>query len=212
MADIKDRIFLLLSESEFDQKYFAEQIGVKPQTISDWKAGRNKSYTKLIDKIAEFFGVTVDYILGKSPVRHGGMEIFSNDERLVKLPIIGEVAAGYNALAEENHIGVEKISADAISDGYEYAWLKVKGDSMSPLILNGDLVLIRLQEEVDSGDIAVVIVDEENGVIKRVKYGTKKVTLISENADEYPPRVFQGKDVNRVRIWGKAVDLRRKLS
>lgn len=212
MADIKDRIFLLLSESEFDQKYFAEQIGVKPQTISDWKAGRNKSYTKLIDKIAEFFGVTVDYILGKSPVRHGGMEIFSNDERLVKLPIIGEVAAGYNALAEENHIGVEKISADAISDGYEYAWLKVKGDSMSPLILNGDLVLIRLQEEVDSGDIAVVIVDEENGVIKRVKYGTNKVTLISENADEYPPRVFQGKDVNRVRIWGKAVDLRRKLS
>lgn len=212
MADIKDRIFLLLSESEFDQKFFAEQIGVKPQTISDWKAGRNKSYTKLIDKIAEFFGVTVDYILGKSPVRHGGMEIFSNDERLVKLPIIGEVAAGYNALAEENHIGVEKISADAISDGYEYAWLKVKGDSMSPLILNGDLVLIRLQEEVDSGDIAVVIVDEENGVIKRVKYGTNKVTLISENADEYPPRVFQGKDVNRVRIWGKAVDLRRKLS
>ena len=212
MADIKDRIFLLLSESEFDQKYFAEQIGVKPQTISDWKAGRNKSYTKLIDKIAEFFGVTVDYILGKSPVRHGGMEIFSNDERLVKLPIIGEVAAGYNALAEENHIGVEKISADAISDGYEYAWLKVKGDSMSPLILNGDLVLIRLQEEVDSGDIAVVIVDEENGVIKRVKYGTNKVTLISENADEYPPRVFQGKDVSRVRIWGKAVDLRRKLS
>lgn len=212
MADIKDRIFLLLSESEFDQKFFAEQIGVKPQTISDWKAGRNKSYTKLIDKIAEFFGVTVDYILGKSPVRHGGMEIFSNDERLVKLPIIGEVAAGYNALAEENHIGVEKISADAISDGYEYAWLKVKGDSMSPLILNGDLVLIRLQEEVDSGDIAVVIVDEENGVIKRVKYGTNKVTLISENADEYPPRVFQGKDVNRVRIWGKAIDLRRKLS
>lgn len=212
MADIKDRIFILLSESEFDQKYFAEQIGVKPQTISDWKAGRNKSYTKLIDKIAEFFDVTVEYLLGKSPVRHGGMEIFTNDEKLVKLPIIGEVAAGYNALAEENRIGIEKISADAISDGYEYAWLKVKGDSMSPLILNGDLVLIRLQDEVDSGDIAVVIVDEENGVIKRVKYGTNKVTLISENEDEYPPRVFQGKDVCRVRIWGKAVDLRRKLS
>ena len=211
MADIKDRIFILLSESEFDQKYFAEQIGVKPQTISDWKAGRNRSYTKLIDKIAEFFGVTVEYLLGKSPIRHGDMEIFTNDEKLVKLPIIGKVDAGYNALAEENRIGIEKISADAISDGYEYVWLKVTGDSMSPKIEDGDLVLIRLQDEVDSGDIAIVIVDEENGVIKRVKYGTNKVTLISENEDEYPPRVFQGKDVNRVRIWGKAVDLRRKL-
>lgn len=211
MTDIKDRIFLLLNESEFDQKYFAEQIGVKPQTISDWKAGRNKSYTKLIEPIADFFGVTVDYLLGKSPVRHGGMEIISNDEKLIKLPIIGKVAAGYDALAEENHIGVELVSADLISDGYEYAWLKVKGDSMSPLILDGDLVLIRLQEEVDSGDIAVVIVDEENGVIKRVKYGTNKVSLISENSEEYPPRVFVGKESNRLRIWGKAIDLRRKL-
>ena len=212
MADIKDRIFILLSESEFDQKYFAEQIGVKPQTISDWKAGRNRSYTKLIDKISDFFGVTVEYLLGKSPVRHGGMEIFTNDEKLVKLPIIGKVDAGYNALAEENRIGIEKISADAISDGYEYVWLKVTGNSMSPKIEDGDLILIRLQNEVDSGDIAIVIVDEENGVIKRVKYGTNKVTLISENEDEYPPRVFQGKDVCRIRIWGKAVKLRREIS
>ena len=74
-------------------------------------------------------------------------------------------------------------------------------------VSNGTLAIVPNEKES-----SLVYEDEENGVIKRVKYGTNKVTLISENEDEYPPRVFQGKDVNRVRIWGKAVDLRRKLS
>lgn len=135
-----------------------------------------------------------------------------DDESYVPIPVIGEVAAGYQALAETNIIGYELVSSDTLHDGYEYAWLKVKGDSMSPLIMEGDLVLVRLQDEIESGELAVVIVDEEDGVIKRVKYSTRKVTLISENAEKYPPRVFEGKDIDRLRIWGKAIDLKRKLN
>lgn len=213
MNDILLRTFKLLSEQKLEQKDLAEAINVKPQVISDWKSGKTKSYTKYIDQIASFFGVSVDYLLGKSPVRHNKMEILRTESSsYVPVPVVGSVAAGYTALAETDIIGYELVDTSVLTDGYEYAWLKVKGDSMSPLILEGDLVLIRLQEEVDSGDLAVVIVDEEDGVIKRVQYSTNKVTLVSENADKYPPRVFSGKDVNRLRIWGKAVEIKRKLN
>lgn len=186
--------------------------GVSRNVVENMKKGSMPSIDK-IAKIADYFGVTTDYLLGNSPVRHGGMEIqMIDDESYVPIPVIGEVAAGYQALAETNIIGYELVSSDTLHDGYEYAWLKVKGDSMSPLIMEGDLVLVRLQDEIESGELAVVIVDEEDGVIKRVKYSTRKVTLISENAEKYPPRVFEGKDIDRLRIWGKAIDLKRKLN
>lgn len=190
----------------------AMELGFSNATCNKWKNGSVPSSTTAA-KIADYFGVTTDYLLGNSPVRHGGMEIQMIDhESYVPIPVIGEVAAGYQALAETNIIGYELVSSDTLRDGYEYAWLKVKGDSMYPLIMDGDLVLVRLQDEIDSGDLAVVIVDEEDGVIKRVNYSTNKVTLISENAEKYPPRVFEKADISRLRIWGKAIDLKRKLN
>lgn len=212
MDEVLTRILKLIDENNTDQKDLATALGLKKQSISEWKAGRTKSYKKYIGQIADYFGVTTDYLLGNSPVRHGGMEIQSvNDDRYIPIPVIGVVAAGYQALADTNIIGYELVSADMLNDGFEYAWLKVKGDSMYPLIMDGDLVLVRLQDEIDSGDLAVVIVDEEDGVIKRVQYSTNKVTLISENSEKYPPRVFEKADISRLRIWGKAIDLKRKL-
>lgn len=209
MDEVLTRILKLIDENNTDQKDLATALGLKKQSISEWKAGRTKSYKKYIGQIADYFGVTTDYLLGNSPVRHGGMEIQSvNDDRYIPISVIGVVAAGYQALADTNIIGYELVSADMLNDGFEYAWLKVKGDSMYPLIMDGDLVLVCLQNEIDSGDLAVVIVDEEDGVIKRVNYSTNKVTLISENAEKYPPRVFEKADISRLRIWGKAIDLK----
>lgn len=210
--DMLSRILVLLKESGKEQKDLTAAIGVYPSTVTDWKNGKSKSYKKYADAIADFFGVTVDYLLGKSPVRHSSMEIYEASERdTVPIPIVGNVAAGYQAYAATDIVGYELVESSIISDGFEYAWLKVKGDSMSPLILENDLVLVRLQDEVESGDLAVVIVDEEDGVIKRVQFGMNKVTLVSENAEKYPPRVFTGKESSHIRIWGKAIDLKRKL-
>ena len=189
-----------------------EDCGLSKNALSSMSSGYLPRTENLV-KIADYLDISVDYLLGKSPVRHNTMEILRTDSSsYVPVPVVGSVAAGYTALAETDIIGYELVDTSVLTDGYEYAWLKVKGDSMAPLILEGDLVLIRLQEEVDSGDLAVVIVDEEDGVIKRVQYSTNKVTLVSENADKYPPRVFSGKDVNRLRIWGKAVEIKRKLN
>ncbi len=213
MDEVLNRISDLHKENLKNQKELSIALGINDSAVTEWKKGKMKSYNHYLYQIAEFFNVSVDYLLGKSPVRHNTMEILRTDSSsYVPIPIVGNVAAGYTALAETDIIGYELVDTSVLTDGYEYAWLRVKGDSMSPLILEGDLVLIRLQDEVDSGDLAVVIVDEEDGVIKRVQYSTNKVTLVSENSDDYPPRVFQGKEINRLRIWGKAVEIKRKLN
>ena len=112
MNDILLRTFKLLNEQRLEQKDLAEAINVKPQVISDWKSGKTKSYTKYIDQIASFFGVSVDYLLGKSPVRHNTMEILRTDSSsYVPVPVVGNVAAGYTALAETDIIGYELVDS-----------------------------------------------------------------------------------------------------
>ena len=92
----------------------------------------------------------------------------------------------------------------------EYFYLQVVGDSMYPEMEEGDLVLARRQDSVDSGSYAVVIIDNEDGVIKRVVYDKDYVELESVNP-MYPPRRFEGADVLRVRVFGLVKEIKRKL-
>lgn len=111
----------------------------------------------------------------------------------------------------ENHIiGYEYISPDSISQYEEYFFLKVKGDSMEPQICNGDYALIQKKTSVDSGSIAVVIIDNEDGVIKKVNYGSDWIELVSFNP-YYPPRRFEGSDVQRISVVGLVKEIKRKF-
>lgn len=210
LTEVVERIERLCSEKGVDVKTMLLECQLSRSTVDNMKKGSKPSIDK-IQPIAEYFGVTVDYLIGNSPVRHGSMDISKIDlqAELRPVPIVGNVAAGYSALAETNIIGYMPVEEEFLNDGYEYAWLRVKGDSMFPTIQEGDLVLVRLQQEVESGDLAVVIVDEEDGLIKRVKYSTNSVTLISDNP-EYEDRVFKRKDMNRITIWGVPVEIRRR--
>jgi len=126
------------------------------------------------------------------------------------LPIVGRVAAGNGVIAQEEIIGYEFIDAEELCSGETYFWLRVNGDSMSPKIEDGDLVLVKQQSSVDSGSYAVVIIDGEDGVVKKVNYGPDWIELISINP-YYPPRRFEGPDVLKITVVGKVLEVRRKL-
>lgn len=66
-----ERILMLLEKKNVDQKDLAAYLGTNKQTITDWKSGKTKSYKKSIDRIAEFFGVSVDYLLGRTDDEKG---------------------------------------------------------------------------------------------------------------------------------------------
>ena len=95
-------------------------------------------------------------------------------------------------------------------DPAEHFCLMCYGDSMAPKIEDGDTVTIHKQEDVETGEIAAVIVDGEEGTLKRVAKQENALTLIALNP-QYPPRTFVGEDMNRVRIVGKAVKIERAL-
>lgn len=131
-------------------------------------------------------------------------------QNMIPVPIVGNVAAGYTCLAETEIVGYELVDKETILDGYEYMWLKVRGDSMEPMILEGDLVLVRLQPSVENGDYGVVIVDEEDGLIKQIELNNNSITLISFNP-YYPPREFKNGETRRIRIVGKVIECKRKF-
>lgn len=122
------------------------------------------------------------------------------------LPIIGSVRCGEGGLAFEEDLGAEPAT---VPNAQEYFWLRAEGDSMEPRICDGDLVLVHQQETVDSGDIAVVVVNDEEGTLKQVFIANGTIALIPYN-QSHPTRTFFGKETARVRIVGKAVESKRK--
>lgn len=131
-------------------------------------------------------------------------------ETAYNVPLYASVSAGAGCLANEDIIGTYMINARSRRDAAELFALLVQGDSMQPEIHDGDIITVRKQDSVDSGDVAVVRVDGEEGLVKRVKYGNDWIQLESIN-DKYPPRYFKGEDVLRVEVIGKVLDARHRV-
>ena len=112
-------------------------------------------------------------------------------------------------MAFEDPLGHHRISADSASSVYPSYFLQVRGDSMSPYLLPGDLVLFHEDADVPSGSLAIVIVDGEEGTVKWLKRGEGFVKLEAENP-YYPAREFAGKDLLDIRIVGAVTEIIRK--
>lgn len=126
----------------------------------------------------------------------------------VRVPVLGAVHAGLPAFAMENIEEYETVDAAELSPGYTYFYLRVEGDSMiNARICPGDLVFVRKQEDVESGDIAVVMVDGENATLKRVLKKNDLIILQAENP-KYDPLLFTPEDSARLRIIGKVVHVK----
>lgn len=124
---------------------------------------------------------------------------------LPELDIIGTVRAGVGGIAQEDVIGHEyAYTVNATKETHFY--LKVKGNSMEPRIKEGDLALVRRQSDVDSDDLAIVLVDNEEGVLKKVVKKPNSIELKSFNP-YYPTRVFAGKEMDSIKILGKVIKI-----
>lgn len=122
------------------------------------------------------------------------------------VPIVGVVRCGPGGLAYEDLQGAEVADVANVSD---YFYLRVEGNSMEPDIKAGDLVLVHIQPEVESGELAVIIIDGEEGMLK--KYMKKDNAIILQSFNQaYPPRVFVGEEMNLVHVAGKVVESKRK--
>ncbi|MDD6275712.1 MAG: XRE family transcriptional regulator [Clostridia bacterium] len=182
------------------QSELAEICGVHQTAVSQWEKGRTLPDMQTLGKLSDIFGVSVDTLIGKKAL-----------DRRNTIPILGEVKAGLPTEAVENILGYEEISDEIAANGDHFA-LRVKGDSMSPRILPGDIVIVRRQDYIESGEVAVVLVNNMDATVKKViKKGTS-ITLVPFNSS-YDPIVFTAEEVVSlpVIILGKVVELRGKF-
>lgn len=198
-----ERLKTLRIQRKMTQSELAKKIYISQPAYSKYEVGTASPNPETLSKIADALDVSVDYLLGSDsqPVRPG----------YIRIPVLGRVAAGIPIDAIEEVIDWEDISAEAAGDG-EYFGLQIKGHSMEPKISDGDVVIVRRQPDVDSGDIAVVLVNGDDATVKRVKKSPQGVTLIPSNP-AYEPMYYSNDEIESlpVQILGRVVELRAKL-
>lgn len=123
------------------------------------------------------------------------------------LPVYGEITAGPGGYAQSEYLGTEKWITNKNGSCAKCYLLKVKGDSMIPRFLPGDFAVVKPQTDVDSGDPAIVLIDGEEGTLKRIKKVTNGIILRSDNS-LYTDREFYGEDTSLVTIIGKVIDIK----
>ncbi len=200
-----ERIKKLRESAGMSQTELADKLNTKKQTVYKYETDIVTNIpSDKIERISEIFNVSPAYIMGWSDEKSSKMpsNIMPVDpSQFCDVPIIGRVAAGLQCFAETNIIGYQPTQRSVLTGDEPYVYLRVIGDSMYPKLEDGDLVLVRCQSSVDSGAIAVVIVDDEDGIIKRIIYGEDWIELHSINP-MYPVRRFEREDVTRIRVFG----------
>ena len=196
-------------ELGFSAEKLAEMVHVSPATI--YRYEKNEIANMGADKlqpIAAALSTTPGTLMGW--IDDSGNTPPAPDlipVRKVRIPLLGEIAAGEPILATETH--EEYIGLDADAPRSDYA-LRVISDSMEPTIRVGDTVLIRQQEDVDDGRIAAVLMDDHTA-LKRVRHIKGGLLLISDNTAKYEPRAVLASEFDTLRILGLAVAYRRNL-
>lgn len=200
------RLKELRKSRNLTQAELAKILGIAQPTLSGWENDKFQIDDDIKTKIADYFGVTVDYLLGREDITK-----LSNYLRPVienkKIPIIGTVKCGPNGLAFEDIDGYVYVDDDLTG---EILAFRCKGDSMKfEAIDDGDIAIVRRQDDVECGELAVVIVNGDEGTLKRVRKFEGGIILEAANPD-YPPRIFTGEDLNKIKIVGKVLETRRK--
>ena len=186
-----------------------KRVGVAKSTIQRYETGRICApKLAVLESIARALGMDSTELTGVRSVPENAIPASSAAGGNVAVPILGRVSAGEGAFADSNIRGYIMEDKAKVSGSAEYAYLLVEGDSMYPEFKNGDMVLVKCCSVVDSGSYAVVMVDDDNGVIKKIEYGDGYIILHSVNP-LYPPRRFEGKDMLRIRVFGAVKGMRR---
>lgn len=203
-AGIREGLARCLYSSHMTQRDFAKAIGVSTSTVNDWIGGKKIPRMDKIDKICSLFGVPRSYLLD----RH---EESADESSSVRIPVLGRVVAGVPIEAVEDVLGYEEIPRRLASTG-EFFALHVRGDSMLPTLRDGDTVIVEKQSDVDSGDMAIVLINGEDATVKEIKKVDGGIMLIGHNAEVFKPRFFTDGEIERipVTILGKVIESRRK--
>lgn len=201
--NIGDYIKTLRIRSGYSQEQLGKLVGVQRAAVQKWECGKVQNLKReTIKKLADVFNVTPSSFIevDEEPTSSG-----------VMIPVLGYVRAGIPIEAVEEVLDYEEISIGMARQGEHFA-LKITGDSMEPKFSDGDVVIVRKQETVENGEIAVVLVNGNDATVKKFYKLDNGIKLLSTNPS-YDPFFYTIDEVDSlpISIVGKVVELRAKF-
>lgn len=196
----------LLKEYNVTPYRVHKETGISTATLSDWKNGKSEPKRDKIEKICDYFNISISYFYGEE--EQGAK--YSNTKGTV-INVLGRVAAGIPIEAVEDIIDTEEISLSLARTG-DFFGLRIHGDSMEPKMSEGDIVIVRQQDDAESGDTVIVTINGTDATCKRLRKYRDGIELISTNPS-YEPIFFSNEDIANkpVKVIGKVVELRAKF-
>lgn len=223
---IYDKIKQLCKEKSVTVTGTEKELGFSRGSLC--KIDKNKPSSEKLQKLADYFGVQLEYLTGASEfkTKKEMLQHFDNksnldvikgqmidvQENTTRIKVLGKVAAGVpRHMQDEYVIGYEDVSNDMIKDDTVFG-LEINGDSMSPRILKGDVVIVREQNDAESGDVVIVTINGDEATCKRLMKYADGISLISFNP-AYEPMTFSNKEIEEkpVRILGKVIENRSRF-
>lgn len=181
----------------------AKIVGVSRQTIQRYESGVIASIpSDRIEKLAQALNTTPAFVMF-------GNRVAPPHKKGTRIPVLGRVAAGIPIEAIEDVEDWEEIPESMAKNG-EYFALRIKGESMSPKLQPGDIVIVKKQNDVDTGDTAIVLVNGNDATVKQIKKTETGIMLVGLNVEVYQPHFYSNKEIEElpVKIIGKVVESR----
>lgn len=200
-----DKIRLLRLKNKMSQEELGKKLNISKQAVYKYEKDIiDEIPLSKIKLLADIFQVSPAYLTGWEHVE-------PTVQKAVKIPVLGKVAAGIPIEAIEDVLDYEEITEKLASTGTFFA-LRIKGDSMTPKIQDGDTVIVRQQNTASNGDIVIAKVNGDDACCKKLVINSQGVILQSFNT-AYEPMFFTKEEVmtRPVTIIGKVVELRRKM-
>ena len=207
MSTIGDKLKDLRLKNKLTQEEVGKKINVSKQTLYKYESGIITNIpSDKIEVLAEIYNTTPAYLMGWDEPNQ------KNLTQGVKVPVLGRVVAGIPLEAVTEILDYEELHPNVAKTG-EFFALQIKGNSMSPRICDGDVVIVKRQNTVESGDIAIVLINGNEATVKKVKLDENGIMLIAFNADVYEPHFYSNDEIKTlpIEILGKVVELRGKF-
>lgn len=191
----------------------AQKLGKNRATIYRYESNEIENLpTTILEPLARALLTTPAALMGWDQRSLDGHESKSN-RKIARIPVLGRVATGVPIEAIEHVEDYEEMYIPTAEDPHDYFALRIVGHSMEPRIWDGDIVIVRKQDDADNGKIAVVLVNGNDATVKQIKKSDSGITLIGMNPAVYSPHFYTAEEVIQlpVRILGVVCEVRGKI-
>lgn len=214
MDTLAKRLVEAMELNDIRQSDLVEKTGINKGAISSYISGRYEPKQRNIYRLSKVLNVSEAWLMGLDvPMRRLEGEPYKQKEiKAVRIPVLGRVQAGLPIEAHEEILDYEEIEPSMALNG-DYFGLQVRGDSMMPRFVEGDVVIVRQQSDAECGDIVIALVNGDEVTIKKlIKYDDKGIALVPLNPTYQPMRFSEEEIANKpVNIIGRVVELRGKF-